>query len=154
MNRIYNHYVVRSTATFDTEPHTLADRERWLAERDDAYPAFVVTAEREVVAWGALTPFAERPAWAPTVEAAVYVGPEHVGQGIGPLVLERLIESARATGRHALICRIVADNEASLKMARAAGFEYVGTLREVGWKFERWLDVVIMQRMLDACEGP
>ncbi len=149
INAIYNHYVVNSTATFDTEPQTLAEREAWLVERDQTHPAFVVTMDGDVIAWGALTPFGTRPAWSPTVEVAVYVAAGHTGAGIGPLLLEHLIEAARAAGHHVVVSRIVADNEASLKITRAAGFELVGTMREVGWKFDRWLDVVIMQRILD-----
>lgn len=147
--RIYNHYVVNSTATFDTEEKSVEERERWLSGRTEAHPVIVLVDDSGVVvAWGAISPYGGRPAWAPTVEVAVYVAPGMTGRGLGPLVLDRLVDAALDAGHHVLVSRIVSDNTASIAMATAAGFAHVGTLREVGRKFDRWLDVVIMQRIL------
>lgn len=147
--RIYNHYIETSTATFDTDAKSVEEREEWIAERSSAHPVVVVEdAEHRTVAWGSLSPFASRRAWSRTVEVAVYVAPSQVGRGIGPLLLEHLIDAAAAEGHHVVVSKIVSENEASLRMTERAGFESIGVMREVGWKFGRWLDVVIMQMVL------
>ena len=145
---IYNHYVLGSTVTFDTEPKTAQDRMRWLAEHDDVYPVFVGEIEGEVVAWGALTRWAQRPAWRHTVEISVYVEQDSTGRGIGPAMTEALLSEATRIGHHSVIAQIVAENAVSLELAQRGGFEQVGLLREVGRKFDRWLDVVLVERIL------
>ena len=85
-----------------------------------------------------------------TVEISVYVAPDALGEGIGPAVSEVLVEQAVQLGHHAIISQIVHENDQSLSMSRRLGFEHVGTLREVGRKFDRWLDVVLMELVLDA----
>lgn len=142
---VYNHYVLTSSATFDTEPKTREDRIAWLRSHDDRYPVFVAEQDGSVIGWAALSPYRDRPAWAPTVEAAVYVEQTKRGSGTGTLLLMALIAAARDAGHHVVIAQIVADNHASLRMVRDAGFEPVGTLREVGRKFDRPLDVALMQ---------
>lgn len=152
--RIYNHYIETSTATFDTELKSVEERQEWIAERSAAHPVVVVQdAEHQTVAWGSLSPFASRSAWSRTVEVAVYVAPSHLGQGIGPLVLDHLVHEAVDAGHHVAVSKIVSENEASLRMTERAGFERVGVMREVGRKFDRWLDVVIMQRVLPSEES-
>lgn len=146
--RIYNHYVEHSTATFDTEPKSVADRIEWIAERGATHPVFVTEIDGEVVAWGALSQYRSRNAWAGTAEVAVYVDVQRTGQGLGPALLERLVAEARRAGLHVLVSQIVADNVASLAMTQRAGFDRVGVMREVGNKFGEWLDVVIMQKTL------
>lgn len=145
---IYNHYIAHSTATFDTELKTTEEREAWLDDHGDRYPVVVAERDGSVVGFGSLTKFRERAAWAGTVEAGVYVAAHATGGGTGPALLERLLAEARECGFHVVVAQIVADNEASLKMVERAGFERVGTLREVGYKFHRWLDVVLVERVL------
>ena len=145
---IYNHYVLHSPATFDTAEKTVEEREAWLADHGDSHPVFVAEREGVVVGWSSLSPYRDRPGWRYTVEAAVYLEPSETGQGLGPQLLAALIVAAREAGHHAVLSQIVASNEASLKMAERAGFERVGYLREVGHKFDRWIDLVIMQLVL------
>jgi len=146
---IYNAEVTESTATFDLVPRTLDEQVDWIAGHSGAHPAIVATDEAgEVVGFGSLTPFRDRPAYATTVEDSVYVGRERRGQGIGRLVLDELLRLAREHGFHSVMARIVGNHEASIALHRACGFELVGTEREVGRKFGRWLDVVELQRML------
>jgi phosphinothricin acetyltransferase len=146
---IYNAEVTESTATFDLVPRTLDEQVDWIAGHSGAHPAIVATDEAgEVVGFGSLTPFRDRPAYATTVEDSVYVGRDRRGRGIGRLVLDELLRLAREHGFHSVMARIVGNHEASIALHRACGFELVGTEREVGRKFGRWLDVVEMQRML------
>ena len=147
---IYNHYIRESVATFDTEHKTVEDRTAWLVGREDRHPVLVCEDDRgDITAWGALSPYASRTAWSRTAEVAVYVADHRVGSGIGPRLLAALIERAREAGLHTLVSQIVSENEASLRMTERAGFERVGHLSEVGFKHGRWLDVVMMQLLLE-----
>lgn len=146
--RIYNHYIAESTATFDTTPKSEQDRRVWLENRSAAHPVVVVEEDGHVVGWGALSAYRDRPAWAATVEAAVYLAPDAVSRGLGGLVLSRLVTDACATGVHVVVAQVVSENGASLGLFERAGFERVGTLTQVGRKFGRWLDVVLFQKAL------
>jgi phosphinothricin acetyltransferase len=101
-----------------------------------------------VVGFGSLSPYKERPAYRTSVEDSVYVHHDHQGQGIGKLLLAELVEVATTHGFHAVFARIVGGHASSIALHKACGFELVGTEREVGRKFGKWLDVSIMQRLL------
>jgi L-amino acid N-acyltransferase len=153
INDIYNHYVRTSTATFDTEEMSLDRLLDWLAEHAGAYPAIVAEGPTgEVVAWGSLSRWGTRCAYRHTVEISTYVAADARGQGLGPTLTQHLLGEARRLGHHAVISQIVHENEASLKMGDRLGFEHVGTLKQVGRKFERWLDVVLMEYIIDSEE--
>lgn len=145
---IYNHYVLNTTVTFDEVPKSAEDRETWLAASDERHPVLIAEKDGQVVGWGALTRFRERAAWSETAEAAVYLAPDATGRGIGPELLGELIRAADRAGLHALISQISADNEPSVKMTERMGFERVGVMREVGWKFGAWLDVIVLELLL------
>jgi L-amino acid N-acyltransferase len=154
---IYNHYVRTSTVTFDTAEKSVEDRAVWLAEHGVAHPVLVAEDSGVVLAWGALSAWGSRCAYRHTVEISVYVAPDATRAGVGPAMSEALIAHARELGHHAIISQIVSENEASLKMGERLGFESVGRLREVGRKFGRWLDVVLMELVLEPAppgEGP
>jgi phosphinothricin acetyltransferase len=146
---IYNREVTESTVTFDLVPRSLAQQEQWLLEHAGAHPAVVASAgEGEVLGFGSLTPYRSRPAYATTVEDSVYVRRDVQGRGIGGAILSELLSLGTSHGFHALMARIVDGHEASIRLHRACGFQLVGVEREVGRKFGRWLDVVVMQRLL------
>jgi L-amino acid N-acyltransferase YncA len=145
---IYNVEVTTSTSTFDLTPRTLAEQEAWLREHAGAYPAIVAVENGEVIGFGALSPFRDRPAYATTVEDSVYVRADWQGRGVGKALLTELLRLAAAHGFHAVIARIGGHNDASIALHRSCGFEIVGVEREVGRKFGRWLDVVEMQRLV------
>ncbi|HVX20383.1 MAG TPA: GNAT family N-acetyltransferase [Acidimicrobiales bacterium] len=157
---IYNHEVTRGTATFDLVPRTAEEQRAWLGRHDGAHPAVVAVepaggaegpagAGGEVVlGFGSLSPFRSRPAYATSVEDSVYVAGRHQGRGVGRALLDELVRLAAVHGFHTVIARIVGENEPSIALHRACGFETVGVEREVGRKHGRWLDVVEMQRML------
>lgn len=147
---IYNHEVMTSTATFDLVPRSLVEQQTWLGARSGAHAVVVAEEDGMVVGFGSLSLWRDRPAYATSVENSVYVHREHRGRGIGRMLLAELIEIARAHGFHAMFARIVGSREASIALHRTLGFELVGTEREVGRKFGRWLDVVVMERMLTS----
>jgi phosphinothricin acetyltransferase len=148
MRSIYNVEVTGSYVTFDLVPRTLAEQQAWLEARRGAYAAIVAVEHDEVVGFASLSPYRDRPAYRTTVEDSVYVDRRHQGQGVGRLLLTELMGRATESGFHAVMARIVGGHEASIALHRVLGFEVVGTEREVGRKFNRWLDVVLMQRLL------
>jgi phosphinothricin acetyltransferase len=149
LRAIYNLEVETSTVTFDLVPRTVDEQRAWLAERSGALSVLVaVTDAGEIAGFAALSRYRDRPAYATSVEDSVYVHRGHQGEGVGRLLLGALVERARASGFHAVFARIVAGHEASIALHAGQGFELVGTEREVGRKFGRWLDVVVMERLL------
>jgi L-amino acid N-acyltransferase YncA len=146
---IYNYEVLHGVATFDVEPKTLDDRLAWFRETQQP-PHCVVLADQggTVVGWGCLHQFHTRPAYRFTTEDSVYIHQDRRGEGIGKLILAELIERARQRGFHTVLAGMTEGNEASVRLHRSFGFEVIGVQRDVGYKFERWLDVTWMQKML------
>ena len=145
---IYNVEVLESTVTFDITPRTLAEQQAWIAEHSGGHPAIVAVDRAGVVGFASLSPFKPRAAYAPTVEDSVYVKRDARGCGVGELLLREIIGLGTDHGFHSTVARIVGGHEASIALHRKCGFEEIGCEREVGRKFGRWLDVVLMQRML------
>jgi L-amino acid N-acyltransferase len=145
---IYNVEVVESTVTFDLVPRTHADQLAWIDAHSGGHPAIVATDGGEVVGFASVSPYRSRPAYATTVEDSVYVRRDRQGQGIGRLLLDSLVERTREHGFHSMIGRIVGGHASSIALHRRCGFEEIGVERDVGRKFGKWLDVVLMQRML------
>jgi L-amino acid N-acyltransferase YncA len=146
---IYNAEVVGSTATFDLVPRTAEDQAAWLEEHRGPYPAVVAVDEAgQVLGFGSLSVFRDRPAYSTTVENSVYVGDGHRGIGVGRVIMDELVKLATQHGFHAVIARIGGANQASIALHEACGFRMVGVEREVGRKFNHWLDVSVLQLLL------
>jgi phosphinothricin acetyltransferase len=139
---IYNEAVIGSTASFDTEPKSPEDRARWLEHRLPRHPVLVAERGGEILGWGALSPYSERPAYAATAEVSVYVDPDHQKRGVGRALTAALLAAATDGELHVVLARICTENTGSISMVRSLGFTDAGTMREVGFKFGRWLDVV------------
>ena len=148
IRQIYNLEVLTSTATFDLVPRSLDDQRAWQAARSGAHAVLVAEDGGQVVGFGSLSPWRDRPAYSTTVEDSVYVHRDHHGQGVGKALLGELVATATAHGFHACMARIVGGHESSIALHLSCGFEIVGTEREVGRKLNRWLDVVLMERLL------
>ena len=148
IRQIYNLEVSTSTVTFDLVPRTAADQLQWLEARSGAHAVIVAEVDGEVVGFASLSPFRDRPAYNSTVEDSVYVRADHRGTGVGGALLDELMTLAAQHGFHTVIARIVGGHDASIGLHQRHGFGIVGTEREVGRKFGKWLDVVVMQRML------
>ncbi len=149
---IYNYEVMHSFATFDLVPRSLTEQQEWITTRSGAFAAIVVVEDSghgsSVVGFGSLSPYKDRAAYRTSVEDSVYVHQDHQGRGIGTLIVDELLRIARLSGFHAVFARISAPGAASRKLHESCGFELIGTEREVGRKFNRWLDVIIMQALL------
>jgi L-amino acid N-acyltransferase YncA len=148
IRQIYNLEVTTSTATFDLVPRSLEDQRTWLAARSGAHAVLVAADGGELLGFGSLSPWRDRPAYATSVEDSVYVHRDHHGRGVGRALLSELVATGTRHGFHACMARIVGGHEASIGLHAACGFEVVGTEREIGRKFGRWLDVVLMERLL------
>ena len=147
ISAIYNDAVLGSTATFALEPETVAERERWLVA-DSTRLCLVAELGGRVVGWTALTRWSARGGYRETTELAIYVATDRRGAGVGRALAGAALRAAPALGLHAVIAQICAENEAGLGLAADLGFVPVGTLREVGTKFGRRLDVVVCERLV------
>jgi phosphinothricin acetyltransferase len=145
---IYNHEVETSTATFDLVPRSAREQRDWLANRSGAFSVLVAEWNGEVVGFGSVSPYKERAAYRTTVEDSVYVRTDRHGLGIGKALLLALLDAAEASGFHAVMARIEAGGTASRALHESCGFRLVGIEREVGRKFNRWLDTALMQCLL------
>jgi phosphinothricin acetyltransferase len=145
---IYNAEVVGSTVTFDLVPRTLAEQEAWLDQRSGAMAVVVAELEGRVAGFASLSPYRDRPAYATTVEDSVYVHADYRGRGVGRALLTEVLAIAATRGFHAVMARVVGGHETSISLHQSMGFRIVGTEVEVGRKFGRWLDVVLLQKML------
>ena len=150
---IYNEAIATTTATFDVEPRSAEDRAAWLETHDERHPVFVAEVDGVVVGWACLSAWSDRAAYAGTGEVTYYVLSTHRGHGIGRYLQDALIAHAKAHGFHTLIARITAGNDASVRLCEAAGFERVGTMKEVGFKFGELLDVHVLQKILNRRTG-
>ena len=146
---IYNEAILTTTATFDTETKSPAEREKWLAEHGDRFPVLVAEIDSQVAGWASITRWSERCAYADTGETSFYVHSSQRGRGIGRQLALAILKEARRSGFHTLIARIAEGSDASLRLHENAGFVSVGTLRQVGRKFGKLLDVQLWQIILD-----
>lgn len=146
---IYNEAILTTTATFDTEPKSVDERTKWLQSHDERHPILVAVLDGGVVGWASLTRWSERRAYDDTAETSFYVHSTRRGRGVGRKLKEAIIEEARRLGYHTLIALVSEGSQESIHLNESAGFVHVGTLTEVGRKFDRLLDVHVMQKMLD-----
>ncbi len=146
---IYTHYVATSTCTYQLEAEGDAERVKWFERHAAAgLPVTVAVMDGEVAGWGALSRFLEGGGFRFTLEDSVYVHPERIRRGIGRALLGDLLIRAEKLPCRAVIAVISADQLASIALHAAAGFLEAGRLRDVGYKFGRWLDVMYMQKMI------
>lgn len=146
---IYNDAILHTTAVYDYEPHTLEMRYEWFAmKQQQAMPVFVATDDAIIVGFSSIGPFRPWAGYKYSVENSIYVKDGQRGKGIGKLLMQPLIDAARAKQLHTLVAGIDAENKLSIDFHKQFGFEEVGYLKQIGWKFDRWLDLVFMQLIL------
>jgi L-amino acid N-acyltransferase YncA len=147
---IYNDAVLHTTATADYEPRALQSRMDWYEEHArEKYPVLVAANERsEILGWSSLSHYHTRVGYRFTAEDSVYVAEAASGQGIGKRLLEPLIPAAKELGLHAIIASIGGDNEVSIRLHEKLGFVERGRLKEIIFKFDTWLDVVYMEKLM------
>jgi L-amino acid N-acyltransferase YncA len=151
VREIYNYYVRNSTVTFDEKPVTLAAlRSRFRQVRKLGFPYLVAESPSgTILGYAYVYPWREKAAYRYTVELSIYLGAASTGKGLGKALLGELIERSRAAGIREIIA-VIADKgaDASIRMHRASGFQEIGRMGKVGFKFDRWLGTVLMQKSL------
>ena len=149
---IWNDAVAGPSFTTDTEPRTPDGQRAWLARHDDDHPVIVAVDGDEVLAYGSLSPYRDKPAFRATVEDSVYVKAGRRGAGLGSLVLTELLRLARERGHHAVVARIVADNEPSRRLHTRLSFALIGMERATAFKHSRYHDIAIMQLLIGGVQ--
>jgi L-amino acid N-acyltransferase YncA len=146
---IYNEAVLNTTASYDYEPSTLETRLAWYdAHIEHNYPVFVAEEQDCVVGWSSLSEFRSRAGYRFTGENSIYVAPECRGRGIGKLLMPPLVDAGHRLGLRAIIAAVDAENAVSVHLHELFGFQRVAYLKQVGFKFGRWLDVVYLELLL------
>jgi len=146
---IYNDIILHTTAVYDYEPHTLEMRKQWFdAKQQQGFPIFVADDEGEIVGFSSIGPFRAWAAYKYSVENSVYVKANQRGKSIGKILIPPLIDAAKALGMHTIIASIDTSNDVSLRLHKSFGFEEVAHFKQVGYKFDRWLDLKFLQLMV------
>jgi phosphinothricin acetyltransferase len=149
VRRIYNDAVAHTTAIWNEVQVDLDDRRRWAgARRALGYPVLVAIVDGEVAGYGSFGDFRAFDGYRHTCEHSVYVDGRFRRRGVARALVEALVERARGLGKHAMIAGIEAGNAASIALHAGLGFVEVGRLPEVGRKFDRWLDLVFLEKIL------
>jgi phosphinothricin acetyltransferase len=144
---IYNDAVLKTVATFDTEPKTVEERASWLGKHGPRHPILVAESGETIAGWISLSEWSDRLAYSDTAEVSLYVAEELRGQGIGKKLLEAGLNEGREAGLHTIVSRIAGGNDTSVRLHESFGFHHIGIMKEVGRKFGNLIDVYLMQKI-------
>ena len=143
---IYNDIIINTTAVWHEEPHTLAMRQEWFAmKKEQGFPVFTAVEDGKVIGFSTLGPFRPWFGYRYTVENSVYVATNNRGKGVAKLLMPPLIDAAKQLELHAIVAGIEASNEASIELHKKFGFIEVAHFKEVGFKFNRWMDLKFLE---------
>lgn len=138
---IYNHYILKTVVTFEEVPVQVEEMARRIVDITSRFPWFVCERDGVVCGYAYAGPWKERSAYRYSVESTVYLAPQVAGQGIGTLLYSALLTALRGTDVHCVVGGISLPNEASVALHEKLGFIKIGHFREIGRKFEKWVDV-------------
>lgn len=147
---VYGHHVLHGTGSFEEVPPSIDDiRQRWLRREAQNHPTLVAYQNQQFAGFAYAASHKERSAYRYTVEDSIYVSPDFAGQGVGGMLLKKLIELCTERDFRQMIA-VIGDsaNHGSIGLHESCGFKHVGIARGIGYKFDRWLDIVYMQRSL------
>ena len=145
---IYNHYVTQTAVTFETEPVSEVAMRLRIEETIPSLPWLVAVSNEALIGYALASPWKSRCAYRYSVESTIYLRPGSVGQGWGTLLYRRLIEEVSQLGFHSMIGGIALPNPNSARLHEKLGFKKIAHFQEVGWKFDRWIDVGYWQLLL------
>jgi phosphinothricin acetyltransferase len=148
--RIYNQGIQDRVATLETEERTVEERRAWLEARDGRHPVLVAETDDALVGWASLNVFNPRRAYDHVADFSIYVDRGWRGRGVGRRLLDALVDRARALGYHKLVLSAFPWNAAGMAAYQRAGFREVGVYREQGLLDGRWVDTVVMEKILDG----
>jgi len=147
ITKIYNEAILKTVATFDIQPKTVEEQEKWFKGHGTENPIIVVEQDKAIVGWAALSSYSTKCAYSKTAEISLYVKKECQGKGYGTKLMDAVIREGEKAGLHAVIARITEGNKQSVRLHESVGFKHVGTMKEVGLKFGKHLDVYLMQKI-------
>ncbi|MDF0604399.1 GNAT family N-acetyltransferase [Neisseriaceae bacterium TC5R-5] len=147
---IYNEVIATSTAIYNDDPFSCTEFSGWFCGRVAAgLPILVAEHDGKVVGFASFAPFRERPGFRFTVEHSVHLTAEARGQQVGSALMQVLFARAQALGKHVMVGAVDAENEASIRFHEKLGFVQTGVLRQIGFKFDRWLDLIYLQKYIN-----
>jgi L-amino acid N-acyltransferase len=150
IREIYNDAILHTAAVYEYEPFTPDYINQWFAEKmKHQFPIIVAIENRELTGFATYGIFRTRAAYYRTMEHSVYIHPNHRRKGIGRALLRQIMGAAESRGIHVLVGGIDAQNEESIQLHLSEGFRIAGTIHEAAWKFDRWLDLVFMEKKLE-----
>lgn len=144
---IYNDAIVKTIATFDTQPKTAQEQISWFEKHGPKHPILVADSGGDVIGWISLSEWSDRCSYSDTAEVSLYVAEEHRGKGVGRKLLKAALYEGREIGLHTIVSRIAGGNETSVRLHESFGFQHIGIMREVGRKFGKLIDVYLMQKI-------
>jgi len=147
ITEIYNHAILNTVATFDTEIKTVKEQKRWFEEHGPKNPILVAEIDKEIVGFASLSKYSTRCAYSDTAEISLYVKEKYQGKNIGKQLMKEIIDAGEKAGLHAIISRIAQGNKISIHLHETVGFKHVGIYKEVGYKFGKRLDVYLMEKI-------
>lgn len=147
ITEIYNHAILNTTATFDTETKTVQEQKNWFKEHGPKNPIVVAEIDKEIVGFASLSKYSTRCAYSDTAEISIYVKEKYRGKGIGKKLIKEIVDIGEKAGIHAIISRIAEGNKISIHLHDIVGFKHVGIYEEVGYKFGKRLDVYLMEKI-------
>lgn len=147
---IYNHFVVSSNYTMDTESKTLADMFSWYESHQGRFPAFVGTVSDKIIGYSSLSKWAERKGYYPSCEASLYLSPIDLAQGLGDVFMRHLEEVALSNNFTTILSFMTSTNKLAKNLARRNGYVYIGVMQRVAEKFDRFVDIAMYQKFLDV----
>jgi len=149
ITQIYRHYVENTVVSFDLEaPDEAMIAEKYRGMRAAGHPVIIAEVENSVVGFAYATTYRPRPAYRFTCENSVYLSPEMIGRGLGSVLLKELIKQAQAFGFNQMVAIITAGTKGSMALHSKFDFKTLGIFPELGWKFDKWHDIVHMQLKL------
>src|SRR5688572_30902450 len=149
---IYNEAVINTAATFDTELRTMQKQMEWWEKHKKNHPVLVAEEQGKIAGWASLSPWSDRCAYDTTVEVSVYIHKDFRGRGIGSKLLEIVTLEGGKVGNHTVLSRITEGNESSIHIHEKFGYRHIGVMKEVGFKFGKFLDVNMMQYIYEQSE--
>jgi L-amino acid N-acyltransferase YncA len=152
INQIFNYYVDHSTCVWTTTPYSDSERKVWFEAHSENMPVIVAESNGNILGWGSLSSFREAYTVNGTLEDSIYVHYDYLRKGIGSRLLGELIEIAKQNGLRSILANISSDQEPSIRLHEKFGFEKVAHIRQVGWKFNKRLDAVYLQLLLNKIE--
>lgn len=148
---ITNYAILKTTAIYDDDARTMAELTNWFLEKQEKkFPVVAAVQNEIVIGYGTYGAFRQKYGSRFTVEHSVYVNADNNGKGVGSMLLTELINQAKSQNMRTMIAAIDASNEASIAFHRKFGFREIGVCHEAGFKFNQWLDLLLMELMLES----